>query len=206
MSEKYITIEQKVSYGIGRQMGKQLADNPLDEVDIEAVAAGLRTGFSGEAGELSPEELKAAFEEINERISERQAEVSKKLTAEGDKFLTENAERAEVTVTDSGLQYEVITEGDGEKPHAASKVRTHYHGTLIDGSVFDSSYERGEPAEFPVNGVIPGWTEALQMMPIGSKWRLYVPHNLAYGEHGAGERIAPFSTLVFDVELLEIVA
>jgi len=206
MSEKYITIEQKVSYGIGRQMGKQLADNPLDEVDIEAVAAGLRTGFSGEAGELSPEELKAAFEEINERISERQAEVSKKLTAEGDKFLTENAERAEVTVTDSGLQYEVITEGNGEKPHAASKVRTHYHGTLIDGSVFDSSYERGEPAEFPVNGVIPGWTEALQMMPIGSKWRLYVPHNLAYGEHGAGERIAPFSTLVFDVELLEIVA
>jgi len=206
MSEKYITVEQKVSYGIGRQMGKQLADNPLDEVDIEAVAAGLRTGFSGEAGELSPEELKAAFEEINARISERQAEVSKKLTADGEKFLAENAQREEVTVTDSGLQYEVLTVGDGEKPLAASKVRTHYHGTLIDGSVFDSSYERGEPAEFPVNGVIPGWTEALQMMPIGSKWRLYVPHNLAYGEHGAGDRIAPYSTLVFDVELLEIVA
>jgi len=206
MSEKYITVEQKVSYGIGRQMGKQLADNPLDEVDIEAVAAGLRTGFSGEAGELSPEELKAAFEEINARISERQAEVSKKLTADGEKFLAENAQREEVTVTDSGLQYEVLTAGDGEKPLAASKVRTHYHGTLIDGSVFDSSYERGEPAEFPVNGVIPGWTEALQMMPIGSKWRLYVPHNLAYGEHGAGDRIAPYSTLVFDVELLEIVA
>ena len=206
MSDKYTTVEQKVSYGIGRQMGKQLADNPLDEVDIEAVAAGLRTGFSGEAGELTPEELKAAFEEINARISERQAEVSTKLTAEGDKFLAENAERAEVSVTDSGLQYEVLTEGDGEKPLAASKVRTHYHGTLIDGTVFDSSYERGEPAEFPVNGVIPGWTEALQMMPIGSKWRLYVPHNLAYGEHGAGDRIAPYSTLVFDVELLDIVA
>ena len=206
MSEKYTTVEQKVSYGIGRQMGKQLADNPLDEVDIDAVSAGLRSGFSGEAGELKPEELKAAFEEINVRVSERQAEVSKKLTAEGAKFLAENAERAEVTVTDSGLQYEVLTEGDGEKPLAASKVRTHYHGTLIDGSVFDSSYERGEPAEFPVNGVIPGWTEALQMMPIGSKWRLYVPHNLAYGEHGAGDRIAPYSTLVFDVELLDIVA
>ena len=205
MSEKYTTIEQKVSYGIGRQMGKQLADNPL-EVDIDAVAAGLRSGFSGEAGEISPEDLKAAFEEINARISERQAEVSKKLTAEGDQFLAENAARDEVTVTDTGLQYEILIEGDGDKPLAVSKVRTHYHGTLIDGTVFDSSYERGEPAEFPVNGVIPGWTEALQMMPIGSKWRLYVPHTLGYGEHGAGDRIAPFSTLVFDVELLEIVA
>ena len=205
MSDKYITVEQKVSYGIGRQMGKQLADNPLDEVDIDAVAAGLRTGFSGEAGELTPEQLKEAFEEINARITARQAEVSSMLTAEGEKFLAENAERTEVTVTESGLQYEIITEGDGDKPFAASKVRTHYHGTLIDGTVFDSSYERGEPAEFPVNGVIPGWTEALQMMPIGSKWRLYIPSQLAYGEHGAGDRIAPYSTLVFDVELLEII-
>ena len=187
-------------------MGKQLSDNPLDEVDIEAVAAGLRSGFKGDAGEVAPEQLKEAFEEINARITERQAEISKKLTVEGDAFLAENAERAEVTVTESGLQYEIITEGDGDKPLAASKVRTHYHGTLMDGTVFDSSYERGEPAEFPVNGVIPGWTEALQLMPTGSKWRLFIPYNLAYGEHGAGDRIAPFSTLVFDVELLEILA
>jgi FKBP-type peptidyl-prolyl cis-trans isomerase FklB len=108
-------------------------------------------------------------------------------------------------VTASGLQYEILTEGQGDKPSAESTVRTHYHGTLINGEVFDSSYERGEPAEFPVNGVIKGWTEALQMMPTGSKWRLYVPHDLAYGERGAGASIAPYSTLIFDVELLAIV-
>lgn len=206
MTDKYITVEQKVSYGIGRQMGKQLSDNPLDEVDIEAVVAGVRSGFSGEKGELTPEQLKEAFEEINAQIAERQAKVGEKLSAEGEKFLAENADRTEVTVTESGLQYEIITEGDGGKPFAASKVRTHYQGSLIDGTVFDSSYERGEPAEFPVNGVIPGWTEALQMMPIGSKWRLYIPYQLAYGQHGAGDKIAPYSTLIFDIELLEIVA
>lgn len=206
MSDKYPTLEDKVSYGIGRQMGKQLAGNPLDRVEIEAVVAGLRSGFSGDDGELSPEELKAAFEEMNQLLQERQAEQAKAFIAEGEKFLTENAARDEVTVTDSGLQFEIIAEGDGEKPLAESKVRTHYHGTLIDGTVFDSSYERGEPAEFPVNGVIPGWTEALQLMPVGSKWRLYVPSDLAYGEHGAGDRIAPHTTLVFDVELLDIVA
>ena len=108
-------------------------------------------------------------------------------------------------MTDSGLQYEVLVQGDGEKPTRASTVRTHYHGTLIDGTVFDSSYNRGQPAEFPVSGVIAGWTEALQLMPVGTKLRLTIPHNLAYGERGAGGKIAPFSTLVFDVELLAIV-
>ena len=108
-------------------------------------------------------------------------------------------------MTESGLQYEVLATGEGEKPTAQSTVITHYHGTFINGEVFDSSYDRGEPAEFPVGGVIKGWTEALQMMPVGSKWRLYVPHDLAYGERGAGASIAPFSTLIFDVELLAIV-
>jgi len=206
MSDKYTNLEDKISYGIGRQMGKQLAGNPLDRVDIDAVAAGLRSAFNNEESEIPAEELKAAFEEMNELLQARQAEEAKAFTAEGEKFLAENAARDEVTVTDTGLQYEVITTGEGDKPAAESKVRTHYHGTLIDGTVFDSSYERGEPAEFPVNGVIAGWTEALQLMPVGSKWRLYVPSNLAYGEHGAGERIAPHSTLVFDVELLDIVA
>ncbi len=206
MSDKYPTLEDKVSYGIGRQMGKQLAGNPLDRVEIEAVVDGLRSAFHGEDGELSPEVLKAAFEEMNQMLQERQAEQAKVFIAEGEKFLSENAAREEVTVTDSGLQFEILNEGDGDKPAETSRVRTHYHGTLIDGSVFDSSYERGEPAEFPVNGVIPGWTEALQLMPVGSKWRLYVPSVLAYGEHGAGDRIAPHSTLIFDVELLDIVA
>jgi FKBP-type peptidyl-prolyl cis-trans isomerase FklB len=206
MSDKYPTLEDKVSYGIGRQMGNQLAGNPLDRVDIDAVVAGLRSGFNDEEGEIPAEELKAAFEEMSELLQQRQAEEAKAFTAEGEKFLAENASRDGVTVTESGLQYEIITAGEGDKPSAESKVRTHYHGTLIDGSVFDSSYERGEPAEFPVNGVISGWTEALQMMPVGSKWRLFVPSDLAYGEHGAGDRIAPHSTLVFDVELLDIVA
>ena len=121
-----------------------------------------------------------------------------------DRYLEENAKRDEVTVTESGLQYEVVTEGDGETPDASSTVRVHYHGTLINGTTFDSSYERGQPAEFPVGGVIKGWTEALQLMKAGSKYRLYVPHDLAYGEQGAGAAIAPYSTLIFDVELLDV--
>jgi FKBP-type peptidyl-prolyl cis-trans isomerase FklB len=132
------------------------------------------------------------------------AEKAKLASAEGQKFLDENAKRAEVTVTESGLQYEILTAGEGEKPTAASTVKTHYHGTLIEGTVFDSSYERGQPAEFPISGVIAGWTEALQLMPVGSKWRLAIPYELAYGEQGAGGAIGPFQTLVFDVELLEI--
>ena len=131
-------------------------------------------------------------------------EASKAVIEEGTKYLEENAKRDEVTVTESGLQYEVIAEGDGETPVAASTVRVHYHGTLINGTTFDSSYERGQPAEFPVGGVIKGWTEALQLMKVGAKYRLYVPHDLAYGEQGAGAAIAPYSTLIFDVELLDV--
>ena len=122
----------------------------------------------------------------------------------GKKFLEENAKKAGVNVTDSGLQYEILTEGNGNKPSATDKVRVHYTGTLPDGTVFDSSVARGAPAEFPVNGVIRGWVEALQMMPVGSKWKLTIPHELAYGERGAGASIPPFSTLVFEVELLDI--
>jgi FKBP-type peptidyl-prolyl cis-trans isomerase FklB len=136
----------------------------------------------------------------------KQAEEAKAMSVEGDRFLTDNAAREGVITTDSGLQYEVLTSGEGEIPTAASTVRTHYHGTLIDGTVFDSSYDRGEPTEFPVGGVIAGWTEALQMMNVGSKWRLTVPYELAYGEQGAGGVIGPFATLIFDIELLDIVS
>jgi FKBP-type peptidyl-prolyl cis-trans isomerase FklB len=139
-------------------------------------------------------------------MQQAQAEQAKLAAGAGEAFLAENAKKAGVIVTASGLQYEVLTQGDGEKPSRASTVRTHYHGTLIDGTVFDSSYNRGQPAEFPVGGVIAGWTEALQLMPVGSKYRLYIPHQLAYGERGAGASIAPFSALVFDVELLAIVS
>ncbi|MGB0931993.1 MAG: FKBP-type peptidyl-prolyl cis-trans isomerase, partial [Chitinophagales bacterium] len=119
-------------------------------------------------------------------------------------FLTKNKERSEIKVTDSGLQYEVMTEGTGAIPSAEDKVKVHYHGTLMDGKVFDSSVDRGEPAEFPVGGVIKGWVEALQLMPTGSKWKLYIPSDLAYGERGAGGDIGPHETLIFEVELLEI--
>ncbi|MGI5309571.1 FKBP-type peptidyl-prolyl cis-trans isomerase [Rheinheimera sp. WS51] len=207
MSDKYTTLEQHASYGIGLQMGQQLADNPFEGLDIEAVAAGVKAAFTEQEPEVTDEQIRAAFGVISERMQAEQAEKAKLLAEAGDQFLAENAKRAEVTVTESGLQYEVLVAGDanGAKPTAESTVRTHYHGTLIDGTVFDSSYQRGEPAEFPVSGVIAGWTEALQLMTPGTKLRLYVPHNLAYGERGAGNAIAPFSTLVFDVELLAIV-
>lgn len=203
---QYTTVEQQASYGIGRQIGDQVASNPFEGLDANAVAQGVIDALEGKEMAVAVEDLRAAFGVINERMQAAQAERAKEASAEGQKFLDENAKRDGVTVTESGLQYEVITEGSGEKPTAASTVKTHYHGTLIDGTVFDSSYDRGEPVEFPVGGVIKGWTEALQMMTVGSKWRLAIPYELAYGEQGAGGAIGPFQTLVFDVELLEIVA
>ncbi len=203
---KPTTVEEIVSYGIGRQMGDQLKSQPFEGLNLDILVSGLKEAFSGTASIVADQEMQKAFAEINERLQAKQAEQAKELSAEGQKFLEENAKRDEVTVTDSGLQYEVLATGDGDKPTKDSTVKTHYHGTLINGDVFDSSYDRGQPAEFPVGGVIAGWTEALQLMTVGSKWRLYVPYNLAYGERGAGGKIGPYSTLVFDVELLDIVA
>jgi len=205
MSDKFTTVEQQVSYGIGRQMGDQLAGSPFDELVLDAVIAGISDSFTGQPIQVDSEVMKAAFEEVNGRVQKKQAEEAGKLSAEGVEFLAKNATRDGITVTESGLQYEVLSEGKGAIPSSTAKVRTHYHGTLIDGTVFDSSYDRGEPAEFPVNGVIAGWTEALQLMQEGAKWRLYVPSALAYGEKGAGGAIGPHATLVFDVELLAIV-
>ena len=204
MSDQYQTAEQRVSYGIGRQMGDQILENPFEGLEIEAVLSGLADALNRVDMTIPEEEMEAAFGVVRDKLQAQQAEAAKGLSAEGDAFLADNAKRDDVTVTASGMQYQVLAAGDGAMPSAASTVRTHYHGTLIDGTVFDSSYERGEPAEFPVNGVIAGWTEALQMMPVGSKWRLFLPYDLAYGERGAGGSIGPYSTLVFDVELLDI--
>ncbi|HZJ91962.1 MAG TPA: FKBP-type peptidyl-prolyl cis-trans isomerase [Thiopseudomonas sp.] len=199
------TDEARVSYGIGRQMGDQLRQNPPPGISIEAVTAGLSAAFAGEDSAVSGEDLNASFTVIRERM-EAEAEVKAQAAAsEGIEFLKANAKKDGVTTLESGLQYEVITSGEGAQPTRDSTVRTHYHGTLIDGSVFDSSYDRGEPAEFPVSGVIAGWTEALQLMNCGSKWRLYVPSELAYAGQAVGT-IPAHSTLVFDVELLEIVS
>ena len=205
MSTQYKTNEELVSYGIGRQMGDQLASNPFDGVSTAAVAQGVMDALNGVDMPYSNEQMQAAFEAINAQMQAKEAEKSKTLAAAGEAFLAENAKKASVTVTASGLQYEVITQGTGAVPTATSKVKTHYHGTLIDGTVFDSSVNRGQPIDFPVNGVIAGWTEALQLMPVGSKYRLYIPYNLAYGERGAGASIKPYSALIFDVELIDIV-
>ncbi|TDF36477.1 FKBP-type peptidyl-prolyl cis-trans isomerase [Alteromonadaceae bacterium M269] len=204
MSDKFNTVELQASYGIGQQMGQQLRSNPFDGLDLDSVYAGIVDGFNQSESQVSQQELHVAFTAIHERMQAAKNEKFKDNIEAGKKFLAENGARDGVVTLDSGLQYEILTEGNGEKPTASSTVRTHYHGTLTNGQVFDSSYDRGQPAEFPVNGVIKGWTEALQLMPVGSKWKLFVPYDLAYGEQGAGGAIGPFETLVFDVELLDI--
>lgn len=201
---KFESIEQRVSYGVGRQLGDQLRNNPFKEFDVTAVQAGLADALAGAASQVNDQDLNEAFAVVSKKLQEQEQEQAKEKAAEGEAFLAKNAERPEVTVTESGLQYEVLSEAEGEKPTAASTVRTHYHGTFINGEVFDSSVDRGQPAEFPVGGVIAGWTEALQLMSVGAKWRLYIPYNLAYGERGSQGAIPPYSALVFDVELLDI--
>lgn len=205
MSELQLnTQEKQASYGIGLQMGEQLAANPFDGLEISAIAAGISDAFAGAESKVSREDLQSAFEVISGRMQAAAAEQAEVLGAAGAAYLAENAAKEGVTVTESGLQYEVITLGEGETPTAESTVSVHYHGTLTDGTVFDSSVERGEPTEFPIGGVIAGWTEALQLMPVGSKYKLAIPADLAYGERGAGAAIGPHATLVFEVELLAI--
>ncbi|WP_407312432.1 FKBP-type peptidyl-prolyl cis-trans isomerase [Pseudomonas sp. nanlin1] len=197
------TDETRVSYGIGRQLGDQLRDNPPPGASLDAILLGLTDAFNGQASRVSHDDLNASFKVIREVMQAEAQAKAQAAAGEGLAFLADNAKRDGITTLASGLQYEVLTSGDGATPKADSNVRTHYHGTLINGTVFDSSYDRGQPAEFPVNGVIPGWTEALQLMKAGSKWRLYVPSELAYGAQGVGS-IPPHSVLVFDVELLEV--
>lgn len=206
MSQTYTTAADIVSYTLGRQMGEQFAADPFEGMNPQAIAEGVVASLTAQASPISPEALQQAFQEINDIMRAKEAEKAKQAAAAGEAFLAANAQKDGITVTASGLQYEILVEGSGDKPQVDSVVSTHYHGTLIDGTVFDSSVERGQPAQFPVNRVIGGWTEALQMMPTGSKWRLYIPHQLAYGAQGSGGKIAPYSTLIFDVELLEIVS
>ena len=197
------TTEQKASYGIGMQMGEQLS-SAFSGVSLSAALAGIEDAFAGNEPRVNPAEINQAFQIIQQQLKAQQAQNASKFAADGEAFLQQNAERAEVTVLPSGLQYEILETGTGDKPSASSTVRTHYRGTLIDGTEFDSSYSRNQPTEFPVNGVIAGWTEALQLMPVGSKWKLYIPYQLAYGEQGAGGAIGPYQALIFDIELLDI--
>jgi FKBP-type peptidyl-prolyl cis-trans isomerase FklB len=197
-------MDEKASYGIGRQVGEQLARQPFDGMSTKALLAGIGDVLDGNPSQVREADLKSAIDDLNQRMIKKQNENAGKEASAGEQFLADNADRDEVKVTDSGLQYEVLASGDGETPSASSTVKVHYHGTLIDGTVFDSSVNRGEPIEFPVNGVIAGWTEALQLMKTGDKWKLYIPHNLAYGAQGAGGVIGPYQALIFEVELLAV--
>ncbi len=192
----------KLSYALGLSIAGNLKSSGVETIDVESFSKGLKHVVEGEKPEITQEEATNLINEFFAGVNARKFENNIK---EGETFLAENAKREGVNTLESGLQYEILTEGSGKTPNAADQVKCHYHGTLIDGTVFDSSVQRGEPAVFPVGGVIAGWVEALQLMPIGSKWKLYVPSNLAYGEHGAGQQIEPHKTLVFEVELLEIV-
>ncbi len=183
-------------------MGNNFLHTGIKALNVEDFAAAIKAVFEGEKPAMSYEEAKQV---INEYFASIQAQMLQKNKEEGEAFLAENKKNPKVVTLPSGLQYEILTQGNGPKPKATDRVRCHYHGTLINGQVFDSSVERGQPAVFGVSQVIPGWVEALQLMPVGSRWKLFIPSNLAYGEQGAGDSIAPNSALIFEVELIGIV-
>lgn len=192
----------KVSYALGLSIGNNFQNSGISSLQVEDFVKGLNDVLSGNQPEISYDEAKQVINDFFLKLQQEKFDNNKKAGAE---FLSINRNKAGVVELPSGLQYQVLTKGEGQKPAATDKVKCHYHGTLINGQVFDSSVERGEPAVFGVNQVIPGWVEALQLMPVGSKWRLFIPSTLAYGEQGAGQAIEPNSTLIFDVELLDIV-
>lgn len=189
-----------VSYGLGVAIGNNLKNSGFDSLKVEVMSQALKDVFEGKATMKQEDADKV----IQAYMMEKEKAKGEDNLKKGQAFLEENKKKDGVKVTASGMQYIVLKEGTGAKPTLNDKVTTHYHGTLLDGTVFDSSVERGQPASFPVSGVIPGWTEALQMMSVGSKWKLFLPANLAYGERGAGGKIGPNSVLIFEVELLSI--
>lgn len=197
------TEKEKLSYTMGQQIGAGIRQDQLD-VDTETLALGLTHSLNNEKSILSPDEMKSVIENFQKEMQAKANEAKTANAGKGAQFLKDNLSNEGIQVLESGLQYIVINQGDGEKPKATDTVDVHYEGTLIDGTVFDSSIKRGEPATFPVNGVIQGWQEALQLMEVGTKWKVFIPSELAYGEQGAGGAIGPHETLIFDMELLNI--
>jgi len=191
----------KISYALGLSLGQNLLGSGVKKLNYQDLAIGIQDVLEAKQPKITYQE---AQQILNRFFTDLEQEVAKVEKERGEKFLEENAKRAEVKTTASGLQYEVLSATIGQKPKATDKVRVHYEGTLIDGTVFDSSYKRGEPITFGLNQVIRGWTEGLQLMSIGSKYKLYIPYQLGYGERGAGAQIPPYSTLIFTVELLGI--
>lgn len=192
-----------LSYALGMMVANDFKRGVFKGIDVNEFAAAFKDVFNGGQPRLGANEANQIINAYYQKAQQEAFEGNKKA---GEAYLAENKKREGVITTASGLQYEIITAGTGAKPKASDTVRCHYEGRLLNGEVFDSSYARQQPADFPVNGVIPGWVEALQLMPVGSKWRLYIPSNLAYGEQQVSEQIQPNSTLIFDVELLEILA
>ena len=202
MEKNTLTTEkEKVSYSLGVNIGSNLKQQGFNEISLEVFTTALQDVFNERALQI---DLATGGQILNEYFQKAQENKFSKNVEEGVNFLKANATKEGVVTLPSGLQYKILTEGNGPKPAASDQVTTHYHGTLIDGTVFDSSVQRGQPATFPVNGVIQGWVEALQLMPTGSKWQLYVPSDLAYGTRGASDDIGPNTTLIFDVELISI--
>ena len=201
------TPKSRISYTIGVNIGQDFKTQKMD-VDAEVLLMGLKDSLAGKELRLTDEEMVAEIQTFQEEMQAKMAaEMEKMVTknqSEGEAFLVENAKKEGVVVTESGLQYKIIEVGDGDSPGAADVATVHYRGTLIDGTQFDSSYDRGQPATFPVGGVIAGWTEALQLMKPGAEWQLVIPAELAYGERGAGQDIGPNATLIFDVELVSV--
>ncbi len=198
------TPAQKASYGIGLNMGKSLAQEGMDDLDSKAVAQGIEDAIGKKEQRLKDEELIEAFAFLQKRAEERMAAMNEESVKAGKKFLEDNGKREGVVTTESGLQYEVLKKAEGAQPKATDVVTVHYEGKLTDGSVFDSSIERGSPIDLPVNGVIPGWVEGLQLMHVGEKYKLYIPSELAYGEQSPTPAIPANSVLVFELELLSI--
>jgi len=201
--------KDRYSYGIGTQIGMGFQRQQLD-VDLDALIQGMRDALAGRPMAMNPDEIKDALTQLQQSMRKRMEQVQRDKQLEnrdkGEKFLRNNRKNKKVKVTNSGLQYQVMRNGKSkQKPRLNDTVTTHYRGTLINGTEFDSSYKRGKPAEFKVNGVIKGWTEALQLMTVGSKWKLFIPANLAYGERGAAPNIGPDETLVFEIELMSVV-
>ena len=198
---KNYIIMDKISYALGLSMGQNLMGSGVEKLNYQDLAAGIEDVLTHAQPKITYQE---AQQVLNTFFQELEAKVAGAAKADGEKFLAENAKREGVKVTASGLQYEVLEPSLGQKPKATDTVRVHYEGTLIDGTVFDSSYKRGESITFPLNGVIKGWTEGLQLMTIGSKYKFFIPYQLAYGERGAGASIPPYAALIFTVELLGI--
>ena len=206
LAQDLASEEGKAGYSIGVNIGMNLVNQmPMDDLDADSLVAGVRDALSGQL-QMSEEEIMASIQAFSVAQQEKMSAQVEESAQAGVEFLVSNGQRAEVTTTASGLQYEVLEQGaaGGAMPAATDTVTVHYHGTLIDGTVFDSSVERGQPASFPLNGVIAGWTEGVQLMKAGDKYRFFIPPELAYGANGAGALIGPNATLIFDVELLEV--